>query len=346
MGLAKGRAMQCCAWRIHEYGGPEVLRLDKIELPALRPDRVRVRVKAAGLNRSDLLWITAGFFKPELPSQMGAEICGIVEDIGAEVTGFAPGDRVSNVPIMYADIYSNFAEFADIPARALVRTPERLSDVEGAAFMFTHLTQMCALSALAQLKPGQTVLVTAASSANGMSAIPLARLLGATVIAVTRGSRKRDMLVAAGASHVIASEEESLSERVLAITGGRGVDIAYDCVGGALSNEIVQSIAPEGRWIMYGFLDPSEVTTNWANWFYRQITLNIFSLTQYTGNEMLNMLGRPNALKRALDGVLALTAGGSLPVPIARTFEGIESVPNAFRHMEANEGGGKIVVSF
>jgi NADPH:quinone reductase-like Zn-dependent oxidoreductase len=315
-----------------------------VEPEPLAADRVRVRVKAMGLNRSDLLWIGAGFFKPDLPSRMGAEICGIVEETGAAVTGFTAGQRVSNLPLMYADIYSNFGAYADIPANALVPTPERLSDAEGAAFMFTHLTQMLGLAELGQLKPGQALLVTAASSANGLSALTIGRKLNAEIIAVTRSSSKRDMLLQAGAHHVIASGEEQVSARVMALTNGRGVDLAWDCVGGALSDEILRSMAPEGRWIMYGFLDPSPVTTQWAAWFARQITFHIFSMTQYTGNAQMRMLGRPNELKRAQDAVMALCGSGALRIPIAKIFNGLERVPDGLRLMETNQGGGKIVI--
>jgi NADPH:quinone reductase-like Zn-dependent oxidoreductase len=336
--------MQSQEWKFHEYGGPDVLRLETTDLKPLAADRVRVRVKAMGLNRSDLLWLSAGFFKPTLPSRFGSEICGIVEEVGAGVSGFKKGQRVSNLPIVHDDFYSNFGDYADIPAAALIETPERLSDAEGAAFTYTHMTQMLGLSELGNLKPGQILLITAASSANGLSAIAIGRLLNATVIAVTRGSAKRDMLLQAGAHHVIASNEESVSARVAEITNGQGVNLAWDCVGGALSNEILQSMATEGKWIMYGFLDPSPVTTQWVNWFYRQITFHIFSMTQYTGNSLMNMLGRPNEFKRAEVAVVALCASGALNIPIAKVFEGIERVPDALRLMEGNEGGGKIVI--
>jgi NADPH:quinone reductase-like Zn-dependent oxidoreductase len=336
--------MQNQEWKFHEYGGPDVLRLETTELKPLAADRVRVRVKAMGLNRSDLLWLSAGFFKPTLPSRFGSEICGIVEEIGAGVTGFKKGQRVSNLPIVYEDSYCNFGDYADIPATVLIETPERLSDAEGAAFAYTHLTQMLGLSELGNLKAGQVLLITAASSANGLSAIAIGRLLNATIIAVTRGSAKREMLLKAGAHHVIASSEESVSARVAEITNGQGANLAWDCVGGVLSNEIMQSMATEGKWIMYGFLDPSPVTTQWVNWFYRQITFHIFSMTQYTGNAFLNMLGRPNEFKRAEVAVTALCASGELTIPIAKVFQGIEKVPDALRLMEGNEGGGKIVI--
>lgn len=340
--------MKTRAWRIHEYGGSEVLRLDEVDLPALQPDEVRVRVKAAGLNRSDLLWIGAQFFQPELPALVGNEICGIVEDVGSEVSGFSPGDRVTNMPVFTkgaANAYSHFGELTNIPAEQLSRTPELLSDAQGAAFMAVNLTQVCALFETAQLKPGETLLVTSGSSANGMSAINLARKLGVRVIATTRTSAKRDLLLKTGAHDVVVTEEESLSERVLAITGGRGADVVHDCVGGALTNEIISAIATSGRWLMYGFLDPSPVTVNWPMWFARQCSLHIFSLTQFTGSRELGHLGRPVEFQRALRTVNALCEEG-IDIPIAQTFEGIESVQEAFRAMESNQGGGKIVVRF
>ena len=341
--------MKIKAWRIHEYGGPDVLRLDTVDLPEPSAGEVRVRIKAGGLNRSDLLWMTAGFFKPVLPSLIGAEICGVVDKVGKEVTAFAVGDRVSNLPIYTkgaANAYSHFGEYANIPVQELIRTPANLSDEEGAAFLYTNLTQVCALVEVAHLKPGQTVLVTAGSSANGMSAIILARKLGARVIATTRTSNKRDMLLGAGADHVVVTGEESLAARVAEITSGRGADVVYDCVGGALTNEIVSAIATNGKWIMYGFLDPSPVTINWPMWFMRQPSLHVFSLIQFAGSNELGLLGKPIEFNEAVNTVVSLCCSGELAVPVAQTFQGIESVQTAFRAMEANIGGGKIVVRF
>ena len=338
--------MQNKTWRFHAIGGPDVLQLDSLDMPEPAPHEVRIKVKAVGLNRSDLLWITAAFFQPVLPAKVGYEICGIVDKVGSAVTGFKPGDRISNLPTQYIGSYATFAEYAVLPGSAIVHTPEALSDAEGAAFLFTNLTQMCGLSELALLKPGQTLLITAGSSANGLSAILIGRRLGAHVIATTRGAAKRDLLLETGAHEVIVTDDELLSERVLALTGGRGADVVYDCVGGALSEELVKSTAPNGRWIMYGFLDPSTVSTHWALWFTRQLTLNIYSLMQFTGLEELGLLGRPVEFRRALDSVLALCGKRELAIPIARTYHGIEAVPDAFRAMEANVGGGKMVVLF
>ncbi len=332
------------AWRFHDYGGPDSLVLDTLPMPEPGPGQVRVKVRSIGLNRSDLLWITAGFFKPPLPSLLGAEFCGVVDAIGPGVTRFAPGDRVSNTPIPLT--YAHFGEYTVLAETSLVPTPAKLSDEEGAAFIFTHITQMCGIIELAGLRPGQTILVTSGTSANGNSAILLAKQIGATVIATSRSSRQADVMRAMGADHVIATAEEKLSERVMAITGGRGVDVVYDCVGGALTEELLLSCAPGAQWVMYGFLDPAPVTLSWAQWFTRQPTLHLYSLLQYGGAPEMGHLGRPIEYARAMNGLLSLVEDGRLGVPIGTVMQGIDKLPDAFRLMEANGGGGKIVVTF
>lgn len=336
-------------WRFHEYGGSEVLRLEEIATPEPGDGEVLIKVTAGGLNRSDLLWASAGFFTPQLPAQIGAEICGIVERCGPGVVRFSPGDRVSNLPVFTRGAehaYAHFAEYTVIPEAELIHTPPALTDAEGAAFVFTNLTQMCALNDLVHLKPGQWLLVTAGSSANGLSAIHLARHLGARVIATTRGPEKREMLLAAGAAAVVVTSEENLSERVSAVTQGTGVHVVYDCVGGALTNEIVDSLRPGATWIMYGFLDATPFTSTWPQWFARQPTLHIYALTQYTGIKEMGLAGKPEALQTAIEAVQFLCGEKMLPVPIAAQYEGIGMVQDAFRLMEENVGGGKIVVTF
>lgn len=332
------------AWRIHDFKGIDSLVLETLPMPEPGPGEVRVKVKAVGLNRSDLLWITAGFFTPELPALVGAEFCGVVDAVGEGVSRFKPGDRVSNTfaPLSYA----NFGEYTVCQESSLVPTPECLSDMEGAAFFFTHITQMLGLVERAQIRPGQTVLITAGTSANGNSAILIAKLIGARVIATSRSSRQRDTMLALGADHVIATGGEVLSERVAEITGGKGADIVYDCVGGAITEELLKSCAPGATWIMLGFLDPSPVTVNWPLWFTRQPMLQLFSATQYSGAAEMGFPGRPEQYYRAVQGLLALIDSGRLAIPIGATMDGIDKVPDAFRMMEANQGGGKIVVSF
>lgn len=331
-------------WRIHDTKGTASLVLESLPVPEPGPGEVRVLPRAVGMNRSDLLWITAGFFQPTLPSRLGAEFCGIVDAVGEGVTRFSPGDRVSNLP--HPLTYSHFAEHTIVAAEALVHTPANLTDAEGASFIFTYLTQMLGLVEAAGLRAGMTVLVTGASSANGNSALQLAKLMGARVIATSRTSASRETLLALGADEVVATQEEILSARVASITGGSGVDVVYDCVGGALTEEVLQCCAVGATWIMFGYLDPSPVTISWPAWFYRQPKLHIFSILQYSGSEAMGMKGQPEIFARAICGLLALVGSGKLAIPIGKTFHGIESIRQALETMEANQGGGKIVVTF
>ncbi|MDF8334603.1 quinone oxidoreductase family protein [Novosphingobium cyanobacteriorum] len=335
--------MMSRTWRIHETNGPDSLVLENLPIPEPGPGEVRVKTKAIGMNRSDLLWITAGFFTPVLPSRVGAEFCGIVDAVGEGVNAFKPGDRVSNLP--HPLTYAHFAEHTIVTAEALVHTPACLSDAEGAAFIFTHLTQMLGLVEAAGLRAGMTVLVSGATSANGNSAVLLAKLIGAQVIATSRSSAGLERLLALGADAVVATSEESLSERVASLTGGKGADVVYDCVGGTMTDEILQSCAMNAYWLMFGYLDPTPVTVNWPLWFYKQPKLHIFSTLQYSGSDAMGMKGHPLIFRRAIDGLLALVGSGKLAVPIGTVYQGIEQVQTALRTMDANAGGGKIVIT-
>ena len=219
--------------------------------------------------------------------------------IGVGVTGFVSGDRVSNLITFYIGNYANFADYAVLPATCLVHTPANLSDAEGAAFSANYLTNYCGLIEFAELKPWQHVLITAASSANGMTAISVARKAGATIIATSRNPARRVLLLGHGAHHVVITGEEDLPTRVAAITGGQGCELIYDCVAGQMTQALLDSVAVNGSWVQYGFLDPTPVQICWAQWFYRQPRLSFFSLTQYSGLAELGFPGRPEALARA-----------------------------------------------
>ena len=165
-------------YRFHDYGGPDKLKLEAVPLPDPGPGDVRVKVQAMSLNRADMLWLANQYIEtPKLPSRLGYEVAGVVEAVGHGVTAFKAGDRVSTLPAFSISDYANFGETALIPDRGLMPTPERFSPAEGASFAFAYFTGYFGLYELARLQPGQTVLVTAATSTTGLAAIPLAQLL-------------------------------------------------------------------------------------------------------------------------------------------------------------------------
>jgi NADPH:quinone reductase-like Zn-dependent oxidoreductase len=184
--------------RFHEHGGPEVLRIETVDAPPPGEGEVRIRVKALGLNRAEAL-LRAGTYieTPSLPSGLGLEAAGIVDGVGEGVEGFAPGDVVSIVPPISMIRWPAYGDQVSFPARLLVRHPPSLSFEAAAALWMSYLTAYGALIDIAQVAKGDFVAITAASSSVGLAAIQIVNLVGATPIAVTRTSAKKEALLQA-----------------------------------------------------------------------------------------------------------------------------------------------------
>ncbi|NUR41255.1 MAG: alcohol dehydrogenase catalytic domain-containing protein, partial [Streptomyces sp.] len=167
--------------RFHEVGGPEVLRLEDVPVGEPGPGELRVRVDAIGLNRAEVLFRGGQYIEPvkEFPARLGTEAAGVVEAVGAGVTGFAAGQPVSVVPAFSMNEYGVYAERAVVPARAVLHRPEGLDAVAGAAVWMPYVTAYGALVEVAGMRAGDTVVLTAASSSVGLAAIQVARSVGA-----------------------------------------------------------------------------------------------------------------------------------------------------------------------
>jgi NADPH:quinone reductase-like Zn-dependent oxidoreductase len=335
-------------YQFHQYGGPEVLKLEEIALSEPQANEVLVKVQSMSLNRADLLWMANNYVEtPTLPARIGYEISGAIEAIGKDVTEFQVGDRVSSIPTFSISDYANFGETAILPVRGLMKTPENFTPEQGAGFAFSYFTGYFALLEMAHLQPYQTILITAGTSTTGLAAIAIARKIGAKVIATTRTSKKRDVLIQAGADDVIATEEEDLVARVMEITNGIGADVVYDAVAGALSEQLVQATKIRGHWIVYGLLDMENLGLfPWLPMAIRSTQFHgFYKVFDFTGNRSLGLLGNEEALSRAKQFIAGGLRDGSLPVTIGRQFQGIESLPEAMRVMASNQTAGKIVVT-
>ncbi|MBA4338561.1 MAG: NADPH:quinone oxidoreductase [Hyphomonas sp.] len=227
-----------------DYAG---VGLEEQRMPEPGPGEVRVRIKAASLNFPDLL-MTEGKYqlKPELPFVLGMEFAGVVDALGAGVSGFAPGDAVAG-----GNRIGAFSEFAVVPAAALRRKPEAISFAAAASYGAAYLTAYVALVRRGNLQPGETLLVHGASGGVGLAAVDVGRLLGAKVIATSASEAKRRILTEYGADHVLP--DAGFRERVKELTGGRGADVIYDPVGGDVFDESVRCIAFDGRLLIIGF---------------------------------------------------------------------------------------------
>ena len=201
--------------RFHQIGGPEVLKIEKLDVRPPGPGEVRIAVKALGLNRAESMFRSGQYLEePKLPARLGYEAAGTIEAIGDGVKGFKVGDAVSTIPAFSQNQYGVYGDTAIVPAAAVAKHPASLSWTEAAAIWMQYATAYGALIEIANLKAGDTLLIPAASSSVGIAAIQIANLVGATPIALTRSSSKRQPLLELGAAHVIATEEQDLVAEV------------------------------------------------------------------------------------------------------------------------------------
>jgi NADPH:quinone reductase-like Zn-dependent oxidoreductase len=321
--------------RIHEQGAPEVLRLEDLEVGAPGRGEVRLRIEAIGLNRSEAAF-RAGQYpgKPGFPTLMGYEAAGVVEETGPEVRDFKPGDRVCVLPTFRLGEYGVYGERAIVPARSVLPAPPNLSPLEAAAIWMPFLTAM-AIVEITHCTVGDYVIVRAASSSVGLAAIQLANWTGATPIAATRGSSKRQALLDHGAKHVIATDETDLVTEVMKITDGKGARIVFDPVGGPYVDTLAQAMAVDGTLFIYGGL--SGQPTLHPHW---PAAFKNLSIRGWVASTIWN---HPERFTRAKQLILRGLAEGFLKPVIARTFK-LDQIVEAHRFLESNQQMGKIVV--
>jgi NADPH:quinone reductase len=229
--------------------GPQGLVIETRPEPVARPGEAIVRVAAVGLNFADTL-ITRGKyqFKPDLPFSPGAEIAGIVENVG-------PNDLGIHVeqPVMAYVNWGGAAEKIAVDVRSLVPVPDGVPMTVAAGLSVTYGTAIHGLADRGRLKAGETVVVTGAAGGAGQAAVEIAKLMGARVIAVVSSEEKAAIARSAGADDVILFPGSDLKLEVRNLTGGNGADVVYDCIGGEASEPLVRAMAWQGRFLVVGF---------------------------------------------------------------------------------------------
>jgi NADPH:quinone reductase-like Zn-dependent oxidoreductase len=322
--------------RIHEYGGPEVLRIEGLEAGPPAAGEVRLRIEAIGLNRSEAAF-RAGLYplKPALPSLIGYEAAGVIEALGAGVERFANGDRVCVLPTFRMGEYGVYADVATVPARSILPAPPALSVTQAASIWMQYLTAL-AIIEVAHATLGDYIIIRAASSSVGLAALQLANWTGAVPIAATRRSTKARRLLAEGAKYVIATEESDLVSEVMKITANKGARIVFDPVGGPYVETLAQAMAPDGVLFIYGGL--SGQPTPHPHW---PAALKNLSIRGWVASTIWNF---PDRFARAQELILRGLAEGHLRPVIAKTFR-LENIVDAHRYLESNEQVGKIVVT-
>jgi NADPH:quinone reductase-like Zn-dependent oxidoreductase len=323
--------------RFHETGGPEVLKIEHLDVPPPRKGEVQIRVKALGLNRAESMFRRGEYIEqPDFPACLGCEAAGTVAAVGPGVEGFKVGDAVSTIPAFSMNQYGVYGDLVSYPVHAVAHHPASLSWEQAASIWMAYLTSYGALIDIADLKAGDALVIPAASSSVGLAAIQIANRVGATPIALTRTSSKRQALLDAGATHVVATDEQDLVEEILSLTGGKGARVVFDPVGGPTMEKLVRATMPHGIVFLYGALSPEPTTVHPMETVARFIVLRGYWVPEITLD--------PTRLERGKRFVNEGLADGSLTPIIAKTFP-LEEIVEAHRYLESNQQIGKVVVT-
>jgi NADPH2:quinone reductase len=232
-----------------EFGPPEMLRFADVVLPEPALGEVRIAVHRVAVNFPDLLMVGGKYqLKPPFPFTPGIEVSGVVDAVGAGVTGFSPNERV----MARLDL-GGFAEAVCVATSRLVRMPDEMTFDHGAGFLVGYGTTYHALVERAGLRVGEVLLVLGATGGVGLTAVELGKRMGAIVIAAGGSDEKLAVAREYGADFVINYRNENIRDRVKAITGGDGADVVYDPVGGDATDQAVRSLAWGGRLLVIGF---------------------------------------------------------------------------------------------
>jgi len=231
------------------FGPAEHLVLEEIASPVIKNNEILLEVHAAGVNFPDTLIIEGKYqFKPPFPFSPGGEAAGVVRGVGEGVSHLKPGDRV-----MGLTGWGSFAEEVAVPGDNVMPIPDGMDYSTAAAFSMTYGTSMHALKQRANLQADETLLVLGASGGVGLAAVEIGKAMGAQVIAAASNADKLAVAKAAGADELINYSEANLKDEIKRLTGGNGVDVVYDPVGGDLFDQAVRAIAWNGRLLVVGF---------------------------------------------------------------------------------------------
>ena len=337
------------AVRIHEFGGPEVLKYEEAPDPVLRKDHVLVRIRACALNHLDL-WVRGGLRGVTLPHILGSDIAGEVVEVGEYIKGIKPGTRVLLAPMVFCNhceqcmeghhnLCPQFAvlgntvdggncELIAVPEVNVIPIPKSLDFVNAASVPLVFLTAWRMLVGRAHLRAGQTVLILGASSGVGSAAIQIAKMLGAEVITTAGNEAKLEKAHELGADFTIDHYKQKIADEVRRITDKHGVDVVFEHVGQATWEDSVRSLKPGGTLVTCGATTGYEGEIDLRVLFSKQISLR--------GSYM----GEMGELHEVLKHIFA----GKLKPVVDRTFP-LSETRAAHEYLAKSEMFGKVVLT-
>ncbi|QDY99026.1 zinc-binding dehydrogenase [Nitratireductor mangrovi] len=293
------------AWRIHDYSGYQGLRLEDEPLEEPGAGEIRLKVEAFALNwgDQDLMKDNYSFSFRHFPARVGIEAAGVIDAVGPGVEAFDVGERVSTLPYFYYDRGAS-TESLVIDTRYVAKAPPNLSPVECASIWMQYLTAWFPLAEVTPVGPGSHVLVTAATGTAGAAALEIGRARGATMIGTTRFERNVDYLKRMGADHVIVSGRDDVAGMIEDVTGGKGIDVAFDPVGAGLISRYSPALARNARIYFYGTLDKQWPALPFVDMFQTNAVFQPYSVFNYVEDEAACARGREAVYGMLRDGVI------------------------------------------
>jgi len=318
------------AIRVHEFGGPDVLKFEDVPDPVPKPGEAVVKVEAAGLNFIDTYQRT-GAYKIPLPSILGQEGAGTVAAVAPDVTTVKAGDRVA-----WTGILGSYAEKVAVPAGRLVSLPSAITTKQGAAMMLQGMTAHYLATSTYPLKAGDTCLVHAGAGGAGLLLTQIAKLRGARVITTVSTDEKAKLSRGAGADHVILYTSQDFEEETKKLTGGKGVQVVYDSVGHTTFAKSLNCLVPRGMLVLFGQssghvepFDPHVLSAKGSLYLTRP------TLVTYIAT-------REELVQRASD-LIAWITDGKLRLRIEFEFP-LKDAAEAHRALEGRKTTGKVLL--
>lgn len=319
------------AIRIHEHGGPEVLKWEDVEVGEPGPDEVLVRHTAIGLNFVDTYHRTGQMKHPvTFPMILGVQGVGVVEATGPDAGSLKTGDRVS-----YSGLQGSYSEARLAHADRLIVLPDDISDELAAAAFLRTLTAEYLLRRLHKVEPGETILVHAAAGGAGQIICQWAKALGAVVIGTVGSDEKAELVKGLGVDHAIVYTRDDFAEKVMEITGGRGVPVVYDSVGRDTFMGSLDCLSPMGHAINYGTASGQVEPFPLQNLHKKSLTVTRPTLATYIASR--------EDLEKASDTVFGVLRDGTVKVDISRRYA-LADTAQAHADLESRNTTGTMIL--
>ena len=318
------------AVRIHRTGGPEVLTLETVDAGQPGAGEVLVRQTAVGLNFIDT-YQRSGLYPLALPATLGMEAAGVVEALGSGVADFGVGDRIA-----YPMTAGAYAGERIMPADRLVRIPDGVSDETAAAMMLKGMTVEYLLMRTFPVQEGQTILFHAAAGGVGLIACQWAKALGARVIGTVSTGEKADLASAHGCDHPIVTSSEDIAERVMDITGGKGVPVVYDSIGRDTFDASLAVLAPRGTLVSFGQSSGPVESFNPAR-------LAAGGSLYYTRPGLANYIASREDLDLSAERLFSMVGSGKVQIEVNQRYA-LDDVERAHRDLEGRRTTGSTVL--